>query len=80
MEEHLLQEGYVIIHILLCASLLSDTIITSQGLFFAVRSFIDESEYCSQIGLERGLEGKTFIVQVSECQPGNINNMWLLYN
>lgn len=69
MEEHLLQEGYVIIHILLCVILLSDTVITSQGLFYTVRSFINEPEYCSQIGLKPGLEGKTFIVQVSECQP-----------
>ena len=39
-----------------------------QGVFYSIRSFISEAEYCSEIDLLPGIGGKTFIVQVgSEC-------------
>lgn len=36
---------------------------TGRGVFYSIRSFISESEYCSEIGLLPGIGGKTFIVQ-----------------
>lgn len=36
---------------------------TGRGLFYCVRSFINEAEYCSQISITPGLVGKSFIIQ-----------------
>ena len=36
----------------------------SQGVFYSIRSFLNEAEYCSEVNLLPGIKGKTFIVQV----------------
>ena len=33
-------------------------------MFYSIRSFLDEPEYCSKIGLVPGIKNKTFVVQV----------------
>lgn len=35
-----------------------------QGVFYSIRSFCNEAEYCSEIDMVPGIQGKTFIVQV----------------
>ena len=40
-----------------------------QGVFYSIRSFISEAEYCSEIDLLPGIGGKTFIVQVNFEMP-----------
>ena len=38
-----------------------------QGVFYSIRSFCNEAEYCSEVDMVPGVEGKTFIVQVRTC-------------
>ena len=35
-----------------------------QGVYHSVKSFMNEAEYCSAVGITPGISGKTFIVQV----------------
>ena len=39
---------------------------TLQGVYYSIRSFVNEAEYCSEIDMIPGIGGKTFIVQVRE--------------
>ena len=40
------------------------TLLCVQGVYHCIRSFINESEYCSEIDMVPGIGGKTFVVQV----------------
>lgn len=35
-----------------------------QGVFYGIRSFLSDPDYCSAINITQGISGKTFIVQV----------------
>ena len=40
-----------------------------QGVYYSIHNFISDEEYCSKINMPPGIEGKTFIVQVSLHVP-----------
>ena len=51
-----------------------------QGVFYSIRSFCNEAEYCSEVDMVPGIQGKTFIVQVKpdRLTAGNNTLLFLL--
>lgn len=39
-------------------------LLSMQGIYYSLQSFLDKPEYCNAIDISPGISGKTFIVQV----------------